>query len=235
MAAGFALGVLDPEDEAAFAEHLAGCLRCASDVRAFDRVTDAVMLATPPSNPPPHVRAQLLDACRPRPRLSVGTYAAAAAVVLAAGLVWYQGGRSAVLPPPAVDNAAAAATERERVSELSRGVLVAPDLARIDLTGQEAAPAASARALWSRERGLVFSAERLPPLPPGRVYQVWVVTADAPVSAGLIVPDASGSNLSFFSTPPDIAPPVAVAVTIEPAGGVPAPTGDKYLVGTPSA
>jgi hypothetical protein len=34
-------------------------------------------------------------------------------------------------------------------------------------------------------------------------------------------------------TPPDIAPPVAVAVTLEPSGGVPAPTGEKYLVGMP--
>jgi hypothetical protein len=28
---------------------------------------------------------------------------------------------------------------------------------------------------------------------------------------------------------------VAVAVTLEPAGGVPAPTGERYLIGTPSA
>jgi hypothetical protein len=34
-----------------------------------------------------------------------------------------------------------------------------------------------------------------------------------------------------FNTPPDIPQPVALAVTIEPAGGVPAPTGEKYLVG----
>jgi hypothetical protein len=29
--------------------------------------------------------------------------------------------------------------------------------------------------------------------------------------------------------------PLAVAVTLEPAGGVPAPTGDRYLVGAPGA
>jgi hypothetical protein len=36
----------------------------------------------------------------------------------------------------------------------------------------------------------------------------------------------------IFNTPPDIPQPVAMAVTIEPAGGVLAPTGDKYLIGT---
>jgi hypothetical protein len=235
LAPGFALGLLDPEDHAAFAEHLSACLRCAADVGAYDRVTDAVVMSMPPRTPAAHVRAQLLDVCRPRPRVSAGAYAAAAAVVLVAGLVWYQSDRGAPQPPPAAENAVTTATERDFVSELARGVLTAPDLARIDLAGQPVAPAASARALWSRERGLVFSAERLPALPPGRVYQVWVVTVDAPVSAGLIVPDASGRNLSFFATPRDIAAPVAVAVTIEPAGGAPLPTGDKYLIGTPAA
>ena len=82
---------------------------------------------------------------------------------------------------------------------------------------------------------MVFTASNLPPLPAGRVYQVWVVTGPAPVSAGLLNPDASGGGLTFFSTPPDIPPPTAVAVTLEPAGGVPAPTGQFYLLGTPGA
>ena len=110
-------------------------------------------------------------------------------------------------------------------------VLTAPDLARIDLAGQATAPSARARALWSRERGMVFTASNLPQLAEGRVYQVWVVTADARISAGLIMPDESGRTTAVFATPPDIPPPVAVAVTLEPAGGVPQPTGAFYLLG----
>ena len=66
------------------------------------------------------------------------------------------------------------------------------------------------------------------------MYQVWVVTAQAPVSAGLLVPDVSGGGTVYYMTPQDIGAPVAVAVTLEPAVGVPAPTGDRYLVGTPT-
>ena len=120
-------------------------------------------------------------------------------------------------------------------SQSAMGVLAAPDLVRIDLAGQAAAPQASARALWSRARGMVFTASNLPPLPTGRVYQVWVVTAQAPVSAGLLTPSPGGAGQTFFNTPPDIPPPAAVAVTIEPAGGVPAPTGEMYLVGKAGA
>src|SRR5688500_3427615 len=111
-------------------------------------------------------------------------------------------------------------------------ILTAPDVARVDLAGQPVSPGASARAFWSRSRGMVFNASNLPPLPAGRTYQLWVVTAQAPISAGLLTPDLQGSVSEIFNTPPDIPQPVAMAVTIEPAGGVPAPTGDRYLVGT---
>jgi anti-sigma-K factor RskA len=119
-------------------------------------------------------------------------------------------------------------------AQSAMGVFAAPDVARIDLTGQPVAQMARARALWSRARGMVFTVSNLPQLPPGRVYQVWVVTAQAPVSAGLLTPDGSGGGSVYFETPVDILPPVAVAVTLEPAGGVPAPTGAMYLVGKPS-
>ena len=80
---------------------------------------------------------------------------------------------------------------------------------------------------------MVFTATDLPPAPPGRVYQVWVVTAEAPVSAGLLAREPTGRATAVFRTPPDIGPPVAAAVTLEPEGGVRAPTGDEYLIGTP--
>jgi anti-sigma-K factor RskA len=113
-------------------------------------------------------------------------------------------------------------------------VLSAPDVARVDLAGQPAAPQASARAFWSRSHGMVFTASNLPALPAGRVYQLWVVSnqAPAPISAGLLTPDPQGNINETFATPQDLPQPVALAVTIEPAGGVPAPTGERYLVGT---
>ena len=111
-------------------------------------------------------------------------------------------------------------------------VLASPDMARIDLAGQVAAPSARARAFWSRNRGLVFTATNLPPLQPGRVYQVWVLTSGAPISAGLVSPDPSVGATAVLDTSPDIPAPAGVAVSLEPAGGVPQPTGAIYLAGT---
>jgi anti-sigma-K factor RskA len=171
--------------------------------------------------------------------------AVAAALVLAAFLGWdgvRLRGRIAELTTELAQARAAVAATESRMAMLQRSadrnqsalaVLTAPDVARIDLAGQPDAPQASGRAYWSRARGMVFSAAALPPPPSGRTYQVWVVTsAPAPISAGLIEPDSGGHVSAVFATPPDIPQPIAVAVTLEPAGGVPAPTGPKVLVGT---
>ena len=96
-------------------------------------------------------------------------------------------------------------------------------------------PQASARAFWSQSRGLVFSASHLPSVPAGRTYQLWILTARTrPISEGwLLTPDARGHVIAMFNTPSTLPSPVAVAVTLELAGGVSAPTGATYLVGSP--
>jgi anti-sigma-K factor RskA len=207
--------------------------------------------AVPQFEPPVTLRARVLESVAAEtPRRSVlarpalWQLATAASLALAAGLTLYTSqlrGRITALEGELRDTQARAESADERLTEAQRlaagaqtavTVLTAPDVARVDLAGQPAAPQASARAFWSRSRGMVFTASNLPPLPAGRTYQLWVVTGQAPLSAGLLMPDVQGSVNATFNTPPDIPQPVAMAVTIEPAGGVPAPTGERYLVGT---
>jgi hypothetical protein len=206
----------------------------------------------PQVDPPLALRARVLAAvaAAPKPatpaRSRVWPLATAASLALAVGLGAYasqlrdrigalEGAlREARMRANAAEQRAADALQTAAGTRIALAVLTAPDVARIDLAGQApVAPRASARAFWSRSRGMVFTASNLPQLPAGRVYQLWVLTAQpAPLSAGLLTPDAQGSVNETFSTPSDIPQPVALAVTIEPAGGVPAPTGEKYLVGT---
>jgi anti-sigma-K factor RskA len=93
--------------------------------------------------------------------------------------------------------------------------------------------AASGRAYWSPSRGLVFNAEQLPALTPGRVYQLWVLTpADATISAGVFTVAADGSASATFTLPPGASVPKVVAVTNEPApAGSAGPTTPILLVG----
>jgi anti-sigma-K factor RskA len=259
LAAAYALGALDSDERRGFEAHLETCTACREEVRSLSRVTDALAYSAPQRTPRPEIRerviADIAPAARSAPvstRLtqsrgpSLGAWLPlAAAVVAAVGLGVYARqlqGRIAILEDRLDDAerraalAEGATVEAQRVADraqTSMAVLAAPDLVRIDLAGEAPAAQASARALWSRNRGMVFTTTNLPVAPVGRVYQVWVVTAQAPVSAGLLMPDATGRATVFFETPVDIAPPLAVAVTLEPAGGVPAPTGDRYLIGKP--
>ena len=226
-ASAYVLDSLEPDERAAFETHLAGCGECAAEVRSLRSVTGALALGVPQRTPRRELRDRILGSLpnpvhdKPAPRkgaLVLRWLPAAAALALAFGFGIY----------------ALVLQSRLTEAQSALAVLVAPDVARIDLAGQPVAPLARARALWSRDRGMIFSVTDLPPAPEGRVYQVWVVTSAAPISAGLLTPDASGAGSAFFETDPDIAPPVAVAVTLEPAGGVPAPTGERYLIGMPT-
>ena len=258
-AAAYALGVLDADERAAFETHLAGCAECTADVRELRKAAGALPHTVPQVSPPPSLRARILGdavaagspaAAAPVPRerraLPLQWLPVAAMLVLGAGVFVYaqrmQARVSNLEAQLVAAQARAAAADRLTAeartvafrAQAAMGVFAAPDVARIDLAGQPVAADARARALWSRQRGMVFTVANLPPLPAGRVYQVWVVTAQAPVSAGLLTPDAAGGGSVYFETPVDIAPPTAVAVTLEPAGGVPAPTGAMYLVGKPA-
>ena len=169
--------------------------------------------------------------------------ATAALIAIAAGLSVYSfllRSRITMLEGELRDAIVRAEASNTQLAEVRRtasdaqsriAVLTAPDMSRVELAGQTVAPQASGRVFWSRTRGLVFTASNLPALPLGRTYQLWVVTTQAPVSAGLLKPDANGAVNAVFTPPGNIPGATAMAVTIEPDGGVSAPTGAMYLVG----
>ena len=81
-----------------------------------------------------------------------------------------------------------------------------------------------------------FFAHHLPPVRAGREYQLWLVTTDErKISAGTFRPDAAGHAVveATYALPADAL--AAVAVTEEPAGGVPQPTGEIVIAGAAAA
>lgn len=164
---------------------------------------------------------------------------AALAVVAVGALAWTENRRAdrsqaaAAEAQGQVESLQAQLTALQGQADTARraiDILAAEDMARVNLKGQPAAPAASGRAYVSASQGLLFTAVDLPPLPAGRVYQLWYVTATAPLSAALVTPDAGGRFTLIARVLAGVTPK-AVALTVEPAGGVPAPTGAYYLLG----
>ena len=69
----------------------------------------------------------------------------------------------------------------------------------------------------------------LPPLEPGKTYQVWLI-GDAPVSAGLLTVDENGRSVLIITSEESIDSFKALGISIEPEGGSAQPTEDQIVV-----
>jgi anti-sigma-K factor RskA len=134
---------------------------------------------------------------------------------------------------------AAAAAERSglegRLADAERTLsgLTSRETRTVALAGTDQAPAAAARAFLDPEtRRLVLVVYELPPPPPGRSYQLWVIVGGEPTSAGVFDVDPAGRTRYETAEVPAIEGAVTIAVTVEPAGGLPKPSGPLVLAGS---
>ena len=123
--------------------------------------------------------------------------------------------------------------EAERQQELL-ALLGAPDTRVVALAGLPPSPSAQGRMWWrSATRRGFFVTTGLPPVPSGKTYQLWVISEGKPISAGVFALDQRGTGTLRVGPIPEAAKAEVFAVTLEPAGGLPAPSGPMYLAGKP--
>lgn len=114
-------------------------------------------------------------------------------------------------------------------------VLTAPGLQVRSLQRAKLGLDTEGHVLWNeRRKAWLFYAFGMPPAPEGKEYQVWFMTErEGPVSAGLFSPDQAGVGQVLAAPPSKLYGKInAVAVTLEPAGGLPKPSGEMYLRGS---
>lgn len=254
------LGALLPEEQRRVALHAAGgCEECSAALREGDEALEVLALAAPPLAPSPRAREALLGSLGrapvrrapgrqvpPRRRASGQRFAAVAAglaLALSAGslaLVW----REARDLRRALDDADARASERIAAEAQSREALAArvgsfeqtletrvANSVSLALAGDASFGAANARVVMDAAgQQVLLLASRIPPLPAGRTYQLWVIVSGSPRSLGVFAPDPEGRVVYVGSEPLELPTGVKAAVSIEPSGGVPQPTGPIVLV-----
>lgn len=124
---------------------------------------------------------------------------------------------------------AAAERERDRLVALVETV-AAPSSRAIVLAGAQNVPGARGRAFVEPVgQRIVLLVHDLPPPPPGRTYQLWTIEAGVPASAGTFATSLAGLARFSSSTPARLGEAIALAVTVEPEGGVPQPSGPVVL------
>jgi hypothetical protein len=110
--------------------------------------------------------------------------------------------------------------------------LTGPQVRAVRLAGLPPSPSANGQVLWNpAARTGVLLTSGLPPTPPDRVYELWAIAGSEPVPAGIFRVDEAGHG--FLRVPPLRGKKRVdkFAVTLEPAGGVPKPTGPMHLLG----
>jgi len=111
------------------------------------------------------------------------------------------------------------------------GFLHSPRVKVVSLAGSAAAQSAGAFVLFDPETRKAFLyGFNMPSLPPGKTYQLWAIM-DKPVSAGTFGIDAGHNCRHMARSIPDPSRITRFAVSLEPEGGRPQPSGDIYLVG----
>jgi anti-sigma-K factor RskA len=134
-------------------------------------------------------------------------------------------------------------TARAQLSAAVRGkvpqdelaaLLRQPDAKVVTLSGSDMAKQASALLLYNptTQKIWLYSAH-LPECPRGTAYQLWAID-QRPVSVGTFHMDAGETSHLLVKRLPEFAKAKKFAVSLEPAGGRPQPTGPIYLIGQSS-
>lgn len=233
IAALDALGAATPGESGALRLHLAGCIPCRRVRDEYGAVTTLIATSLVPVDPPRELREQIRGALAPAEmgRRSLWWLATAAALVIA---VWG-------LRELRIANARNA-TQIAQLERLQRDnarlsaeitALASADTRTIALAGQEVAPAASAKVFLepNRRRAIVFFHD-LPANPGDKSYQLWIIRADQPkpLSAGVFDVSTSGKASITIENLPLSTEIQALAVTLEPRGGVEQPTNTAFYV-----
>ena len=243
LAAAYALGGLDGADRTRFEVLLrTGDPEALAALRDFEG-TLADLAAAAPETPPPAVKAALMEriaaprapAGRP-PRRGRAIWLAVLSGAMAAGFAAIVVGWSVSSTYEKRLDALASDAEQLKAELRSQQTVIAilrdPATQVVALAGQAPAPTARARMMWHATAGGIYVAAGLPEAPAGKAYQLWAIAGtNAPVSAGVFSVDASGTGSLSVQPLPGVATVNAFAVTLEPAGGLPAPSGAMYLLG----
>jgi hypothetical protein len=240
----YAAGLLEgAEMERARALLESGDPRAAGDFAEAQALLGNVSASIDPLVPPTSARNRLLDrVARDRRSLpgSRGTGSAfdprlgaalAASLLLAAGLAWSLFDRTQARKR--YDELAAIAAQRQNQVAQLQDLLGTAQLQLISFESQIPESKAAGRIFWDRQRNLwhmyVFD---LAPPPEGREFELWFITPEQEkIPAGLFRVDASGSGKLTVQVPPGLERIALAAITDEPIGGSPQPTGTIRLVG----
>jgi anti-sigma-K factor RskA len=246
----YALGTLDGVERDELDAHLARqCPACTAGVSRARALLTHLAFTAPPVDPPPHVRSHLMrTVAQSAPRhlsfwesafwrlaFPVSAIGAVAMLAVAGGLYMEVRGLNSEIRTLRTTVEEQRTREQELTTQISRYRDALAMLASRGVREVRFGPQAPAGRVFLDPRGAVLVATNLPKPPAGRVYEMWLLLArrPAPVPAGVFELDPKGSAVHVFGEPIEVAQVRGIAISDEPPGGVPAPTGKVIVLVAP--
>jgi anti-sigma-K factor RskA len=254
----YALGALPEAEAAAVKAHVAGCRECGGKLAAALGNVAMVALAAEQEKPAAAVKEKLFariaaergaaampttqaaggreiirEVKRPRDRWWNWVLVPATVVLAVFCAELYRENRT-LTGEVREARRVAVEFEKERLRVMGLvNALSARDTQTIRLAStKDGIPGSDAVVRYNKRLGKVLYTAELPALPPEKVYQMWLVPANgAPISAGTFTAVGPKRAEPWEADVPANSEPKAFAVTVEPVGGVPKPTGKIILLG----
>lgn len=252
----YALDSVTPDERAAIEAHLATCASCREELRAMS-MTTAAMAGSVPSTPMDRARSaavkRRLLARVEADKSGVTPIRSAAIPARPSPLPWWIAAAASIAFIVAMYQRVEVSREREQIRtalaaeslrvaalqdtlatrERTMLAMAGSDVKVVELVANNRRP--SARMFWAQSTNTwTMFAHNMPAPPSGRTYQLWLITRDGQrISAGTFAPNPSGDAVvsAQYAMAPDSLS--AIAVTEEPAGGMPQPTGGIVIAGQP--
>jgi anti-sigma-K factor RskA len=231
-----ALSALDAAEARALNDHLSECAECRMELQEWEATAAAMAVSAKPMEPSPEVRERLLNEIRKElsvPQVipfrsatrniwtSFGSFGAIAAVILVTALLvglvvlWREN---------------RAMEEKFARSEEFLQLVTTPGARVAELKGIDLGAGATAKLVYDNTGRTMLMADKLPSAPQGKSYQLWFIVGNNPPMPGkTFIPDSEGKGMLKDQMPQAALKSTVFAITMEPAGGVGAPTGPIYL------
>ncbi|MGA9531736.1 MAG: anti-sigma factor [Anaerolineales bacterium] len=235
MVPAYVLGALDSGEESFVTAHLSGCPACRAMALEYESMTEALLQAPPPRNPPAALRRRVEQAIEqpeaPMPELPEERWVRPTALRLAFSMGMVALIIVNLLLFRRVDSLIERQTELQTQvdrNQTAMAVLTYPTSKVAEVEGDSV----FGTLVYDPPRQVaVLYAWGLKELPADRVYQAWLRDdSGGRVSAGLFQAQAGNQfSIIVLHSPAPIEQFVGLGVTIEPAGGSPGPSGDPVF------
>jgi anti-sigma-K factor RskA len=244
----YAAGAMTESEREEYARHLEEdqCVVCLSEVNELRSAISMLAFSTASATPSPSVRQRLMEQARsvaPARPVSSIPFLLRHWVQLLTSTVAI-GAIAVTLAATRANNELRRLTQvlNSRVAQLEveiaqnrtyMATLTSPGVRVVNLAGQGLNAGASGRIFWDQsKKKWLFYVRDLPQLPADKSYQLWFVpTSGNPISKAVFNTESDGSTDQEIDVPEGLATLKAAAVTTEPAGGLPQPSGSFALLG----